>query len=395
MLQLTNEILEVIKNSKAIIHVINALESKHGKRYKYSTIHNLIKRNNIDVSHFTGQGHAKGKEFGYKFPLEDYLNGNRYINSHGLKVRLLEEKIFNHECAICKYTKWHNGQKINLELDHIDGNPKDNSLSNLRVLCPNCHAQTPTYCGKNRKDRKSYFCIDCHKQLSSKRKTDLCLNCLHKSSNQQLKSKQARVLTEQDNTLLELVKEKNYKEVGKILNLSENTVRIKTRKSISLKSDILFPKDVFDCLEQNGFEVNNFNNQIELKKENNTYIVKYFSIESKNYIECHNYTTGDADYILMYFTDKDMYCWFNIRTHKFSSYIDSNDHENFKFLFYHNKVKRPSKEELNKLLWSEATTTIAKKYGVSDNAVAKWAKSYGLKKPPRGYWAKVQYNKLT
>lgn len=191
MLRLTNEILEIIKNSKAIVHVINALESKHGKRYKYSTIHNLIKRNNIDVSHFTGQGHAKGKEFGYKFPLEDYLNGTRYINSHELKLRLLKEKIFEHECAICKYTTWYNGQKINLELDHIDGNPEDNSLSNLRVLCPNCHAQTPTYCGKNRKDRKSYFCIDCHKQLSGERKTDLCLNCFHKSSNQQLKSKQS------------------------------------------------------------------------------------------------------------------------------------------------------------------------------------------------------------
>lgn len=52
------------------------------------------------------------------------------------------------------------------------------------------------------------------------------------------------------------------------------------------------------------------------------------------------------------------------------------------------KVQRPSKEELEKILWELPTIQIGKKYGVSDNAVAKWAKSYGLSKPPRGYWQK-------
>lgn len=56
------------------------------------------------------------------------------------------------------------------------------------------------------------------------------------------------------------------------------------------------------------------------------------------------------------------------------------------------KVDRPSKEELLKLLWKEPTTTIATIYGVSDNAVAKWAKSYGLTKPPRGYWTKQKFS---
>ncbi len=50
--------------------------------------------------------------------------------------------------------------------------------------------------------------------------------------------------------------------------------------------------------------------------------------------------------------------------------------------------KELSKEDLEKLLWEKPTTHIAKDFGVSDNAVAKWAKNYGLKKPPRGYWTK-------
>jgi very-short-patch-repair endonuclease len=58
------------------------------------------------------------------------------------------------------------------------------------------------------------------------------------------------------------------------------------------------------------------------------------------------------------------------------------------------KVVRPSKEELEKMLWEEPTSTIAKKYGLSDNAITKWAKAYNLNKPPRGYWTKKLYNKL-
>jgi hypothetical protein len=54
------------------------------------------------------------------------------------------------------------------------------------------------------------------------------------------------------------------------------------------------------------------------------------------------------------------------------------------------KVVRPSSENLKKMLWEIPTTSIAKQYGVSDNAVAKWAKSYKLNKPPRGYWQKLK-----
>jgi hypothetical protein len=52
------------------------------------------------------------------------------------------------------------------------------------------------------------------------------------------------------------------------------------------------------------------------------------------------------------------------------------------------KVVRPSKEELLKLLWEVPTMKLADQLGVSDQAIAKWAKLYGIEKPPRGYWAK-------
>lgn len=53
-----------------------------------------------------------------------------------------------HRCEICMHESWM-GQPIPLTLDHVDGNSVNDAKDNLRLLCPNCHAQTPTFCGKN------------------------------------------------------------------------------------------------------------------------------------------------------------------------------------------------------------------------------------------------------
>ncbi len=58
------------------------------------------------------------------------------------------------------------------------------------------------------------------------------------------------------------------------------------------------------------------------------------------------------------------------------------------------KVERPSKEELEKLVWEKPTAQICKDFGVSDKAVEKWCKTYGIEKPPRGYWVKKAYGKI-
>lgn len=58
------------------------------------------------------------------------------------------------------------------------------------------------------------------------------------------------------------------------------------------------------------------------------------------------------------------------------------------------KVDRPTPEVLQKLLWEQPTTHIAKQLGISDNAVARWVKQDKLTKPPRGYWAKLAAGKL-
>jgi hypothetical protein len=65
-------------------------------------------------------------------------------SDRGRRHFLIRER--GHQCESCSNSEWL-GIPIALELDHIDGNPDNNTAENLRLLCPNCHAQTEFYKG--------------------------------------------------------------------------------------------------------------------------------------------------------------------------------------------------------------------------------------------------------
>jgi 5-methylcytosine-specific restriction endonuclease McrA len=76
------------------------------------------------------------------------IKGEYSCSSRG-EIRKVMIENFGHKCAMCNNSKWLDST-IPLELDHIDGDAGNNKLNNLRLLCPNCHATTPTHKAKNK-----------------------------------------------------------------------------------------------------------------------------------------------------------------------------------------------------------------------------------------------------
>lgn len=113
---------------------------------KQDTLNKYLKQMGIVYS-----GNQSGKGFSKKtngMTLVEYLNKSVDIQSNKVRKKLLQEGYKEHRCERCGLTEWL-GQLIPLELHHIDGDKNNNTLENFQLLCPNCHAFTDSYRGKN------------------------------------------------------------------------------------------------------------------------------------------------------------------------------------------------------------------------------------------------------
>ncbi len=151
------ELEEKVKSSRSMGHLLS-LVGVIAAGGNYATMKNRLINWNIDCTHWgktmkERQGWLKGKthNFSKKTPSSDLFIQNYYggITTNAIRNRLIKENIFQHKCYNCNLTEWM-GRKIALELEHIDGNRRNNLINNLTLLCPNCHALTPTYRGKNK-----------------------------------------------------------------------------------------------------------------------------------------------------------------------------------------------------------------------------------------------------
>lgn len=101
----------------------------------------LLKRWEIDTSHFTGQCHARGKPSSKRRPADEMLVMGTPLDRRVEARRLrwcLAEKGVEYRCNICGINEWL-GEQLRLEVDHINEQYWDNRLENLQFLCPNCH----------------------------------------------------------------------------------------------------------------------------------------------------------------------------------------------------------------------------------------------------------------
>lgn len=168
----------------------------------------------------------------YQIDIKDsFLNSKKHLNSdeiftinssytRSIRDKLFSENLKEYRCEKCKRTEWE-GEPIPLEVHHINGNHNDNRLENLQILCPNCHALTDNYKGKNQKRCKNkysyvHICSKCGKPLASSSAT-LCIECYAKS--------RRKVNRPSKEELFELIKTKSFTEIGKIYNVSDNAIR--------------------------------------------------------------------------------------------------------------------------------------------------------------------------
>lgn len=239
-----------VKENFSVRGVLKALGvAPHGGSYK--TFYLRIKNLNLDISHFTGQGHLKGKSIfrSPKLSLNDLLvrDSNRVLSIKH-KQRILDEGLLENKCSKCGLEKEWQGELIVLHIDHINGDHFDHRIENLRMLCPNCHSQTETYCSKNKKYnspkiRKSSFipqepkkCKTCNTILSDGRYKN-CGNCYN--INRKVLQSSIRKTKINWPTIEELelqLKTKSYLVLAKELGVSDNAIRKHIKK---YKKDII------------------------------------------------------------------------------------------------------------------------------------------------------------
>lgn len=119
---------------------------------------NTFKRYAVKLGCYAPNQGGKGLTEEYirsdRFDTKSILAGEHPEYQTGkLKLRLYKENILKEQCVECGIGNEYNDKPITLELDHINGIRHDHRLSNLRILCPNCHSQTNTYRFKKRKKK--------------------------------------------------------------------------------------------------------------------------------------------------------------------------------------------------------------------------------------------------
>lgn len=138
---------------RQVLHILGLKEAGGN----YSQIRKYLDLYRINSSHFTGPGWSKGlKGIGKpRISLENILVKESSYQSHKLKKRLFLAGIKFPKCEECGWAQKNSDGYSPLELDHINGDHRDNRLENLRILCPNCHSLKPNHRGKNIK--KTYM----------------------------------------------------------------------------------------------------------------------------------------------------------------------------------------------------------------------------------------------
>jgi Zn finger protein HypA/HybF involved in hydrogenase expression len=150
------QLVAAVKTSKSFAQVLKKLNLKGGGAH--SGIKKIINDLGLDTTHFSGQLWSKGNtalddsRIGKKDTSRIFVEESEVSPAYVRKL-IIKHNLLPYRCKCGIENEWQ-GTNISLQLDHIDGNRRNHQLDNLRFLCPNCHSQTPTFCGKNKSSSK-------------------------------------------------------------------------------------------------------------------------------------------------------------------------------------------------------------------------------------------------
>lgn len=136
------EIEQFVKESSSYAQLAKRIgyddTSKNGSAYR--VVHEMVDVLDLDTSHFKGQGWNKDN-----FDYSRFTYGKKIKSSQAVDAIIA---LRGHKCEVCGLTEWI-GKPIPLEVHHIDGQELNSELNNLLLICPNCHALTDNYRGRN------------------------------------------------------------------------------------------------------------------------------------------------------------------------------------------------------------------------------------------------------
>lgn len=219
------ELRQIVQESFSYKEVLQKLGYVTFGGNNNTTLKSRLEKYNIDVSHFTTKKGIVRNE-------DNIFCKNSTATQATLRRWFLKREDIPYKCSCCGISEWR-GEKLSLQLDHINGDNHDNRIENLHWVCPNCHSQTDTFCGK--KIKKNHItsngikneaelkelhenrCIDCGKLITVN--ATRCPECAAKAT---------RIVERPDaNELLTILKKYNgnFTEVGRMFNVTDNAIR--------------------------------------------------------------------------------------------------------------------------------------------------------------------------
>jgi ribosomal protein S27E len=183
----------------------------------YKTLKKYLKILSVDTSHLKSKERSKLP----RAPIEKVLCENSTYDYRYVKSRALQAGLLDLKCQECGIAQTWRGKPLSLHMDHINGINNDHRIENLRLLCPNCHSQTPTYCGRNVKHPRpqvKVFCSVCG--VSIHHTSTTCRKC---------RSRVAKTPWPEGSVLADMVRNSNLSVVARQFGVSSNAVKKRLR----------------------------------------------------------------------------------------------------------------------------------------------------------------------